>query len=345
MNKMLESLNQIGKKTHLWQGSDGCRAVILPYGARILGLYPKDDDENFFWTNPDLCDPDRIKAIFDSGKWQNTGGDRTWLSPELDIFFPDYPDTKRHWEPPQLDASEYFVTGLDHSLKMQKEMRLKFARPKLEVSINLTKEILPADNPLRDEIKFKSITTGTSYAGYTLKCHLHISEENVDSINAGIWNLVQLPHGGEMRIPVYHKTEPLIMFGKIPHGKLISNQNCVHFKVDFPGEHKIAVRAAASTGRTGYIFKTGDTWNLVIRNFFVNLSGRYVDVPVFDPDDTGYAVNAVNVQSALGDFSEMEYHAPAVGKDTGTGICTDISQIWAYRGGKSAIDTIADILV
>ena len=36
---------------------------------------------------------------------------------------------------------------------------------------------------------------------------------------------------------------------------------------------------------------------LIIRNFFVNPSGKYIDVPKDDPDDFGYAFHAVNVNS------------------------------------------------
>ena len=40
--------------------------------------------------------------------WHNTGGDRTWMAPELDTFFPDA-NSNRYWQPRQLDMSDYAV--------------------------------------------------------------------------------------------------------------------------------------------------------------------------------------------------------------------------------------------
>ncbi len=346
MNKLIESLNKINKDTHVFHSSSGSKVLLMPYGARIIGLYPDKDDENFFWTNKDLYDETKAREVFREDKWQNSGGDRTWISPELDIFFPDYPEAQNHWEPPQIDASEYEVITTDKSVIMQKSMELFFARPERNVSLNLSKEITYAENPLRFEKGFQKTHTGVSYAGYTLKCTLKINDlKPNDSVNAAIWNLAQLPHGGELLIPTYHKEQPLVLFGDIPAEKLISEDRSVRFIVDFPGEHKIAVRAVSTTGRTGYIFEQGDKWNLVIRNFFVNPSGFYVDVPKFKPDDPGYSVNAVNVKSGLGDFCEMEYHVPAAGSAPGTDVSVDTSQIWAYRGVKKSIEQIADFLL
>ena len=84
------------------------------------------------------------------------------------------------------------------------------------------------------------------------------------------------------------------------------------------GEHKIAIRALATTGRIGYRYPAADgRWALIVRNVFVNPSGDYVDVPWSDAQDLGYAVQACNVHSALGSFSELEYHVPAIGPGTG----------------------------
>ena len=94
-----------------------------------------------------------------------------------------------------------------------------------------------------------------------------------------------------------------------------------------------------------YAWKSGRDWSLVVRNFFVNPSGEYVDVPKDDPTDYGYAVHAVNVSSGLGDFCEMEYHVPALGCCPHSVESTDVSQVWAYRGPKAAIGKLADLRI
>jgi hypothetical protein len=161
----------------------------------------------------------------------------------------------------------------------------------------------------------------------------------------GIWNLLQLPHGGEIIVPTYRQTQPRVLFGDIPADALSVEARCVRFRVNLRGEHKIAVRAAASTGHVGYVWKSGRDWSLVIRNFFVNPSGEYVDVPKDNPTDYGYAVHAVNVLSSLGDFCELEYHAPALGCNPQSVESTDVSQVWAFRGPKAVIGNVAELLL
>ena len=87
---------------------DGTRLLLLPYGARVLGLYAAGSEENFFWTNPPLDDAETARELFARSGWHNTGGDRTWVAPELDTFFPDA-NSKCYWQPRQLDMSDYAV--------------------------------------------------------------------------------------------------------------------------------------------------------------------------------------------------------------------------------------------
>ena len=62
------------------------------------------------------------------------------------------------------------------------------------------------------------------------------------------------------------------------------------------------------------LYRQHDAWSLVVRNFFVNPSGEYVDVQRHDPDDCGYAFQMCRVDEAeFGSFCEMEYHAPGLG--------------------------------
>lgn len=342
MNDLANTLEKIGKRTETFESADGSRLLVLPYGARLLGLYPAGSKQNFYWVNEDLFNTASAQTVFESGGWQNTGGDRTWLAPELDIFFPDYPECQKHWEPPQLDASDYSIERLPSGIRLSKAMSLFIARANCDVELTLSKTVSKALNPLRHERHLREVAEELAYAGYSQTTILDFSA-SPDKANLGIWNLIQLPHGGDLLIPTYSRTDPLVLFGDIPAEFLMSDERLVRFKVCFPGEHKIAIRAVATTGRVGYIYRQGDMWSLVVRNFFVNPSGEYVDVSKSDPDDLGYSVNAVNVKSELGDFCELEYHVPVVAEETGR--CVDVSQVWAYRGSEPSIRTAASELL
>lgn len=342
MQNLMKILKAVRKETRVYETGDGTRLLLLPYGARVLGLYSKDSDQNFYWVNSELGNRESAEELFGREGWHNTGGDRTWLAPELDIFFPDYPDVQRHWEPPQLDASDYVMEAGRGVLSLRQKMILHLARPNREAELELTKTLGPAPNPLRYEKRLTQQLGAVEYAAYTLRTHLRLLGETAKKpVQLGVWNLAQLPWGGEMLVPTYAKTQPRILFGEIPPENLICEDHLIRFRVALEGEQKIAIRGVVTTGRTGYLYEAGSKWSLVIRNFTVNPSGVYVDVPKDEPEDFGYSVNAVNVKSGLGDFCEMEYHAPALGHDMESARGADVSQMWAFRGRRDDIDVIA----
>lgn len=346
IESLIGSLSDAGKPTRLCTWPDGTGLLLLPYGARILGLYAPDSDRNFYWTNQSLARGESAIAMFEGEGWHNSGGDRTWLTPELDIFFPDYPKAQQHWEPPQLDASEYHVADVDSGVAMSRKMTLHFARPDRDIELDLSKWVGPAPNPLRHERDLADVLSGVAYAGYTQRTTLSLCGPSSDApVEVGVWNLIQLPHGGDLLVPTYSKTRPRILFGEIAQDALICEDHLVRFKMVLAGEQKIAVRAADVTGRVGYLYPSEDQYGLVVRNFFVDPSGEYVDVPQADPADLGYAVHAVNVNSQLGDFCELEYHAPAIGQDANHVQGEDLSQVWAFRGPREPIERLAERLL
>ena len=346
MKKLVQTLSGAGKSTEVFESPDGTRLLLLPHGARILGLYAPESEANFYWVSPKMEDVKAAQGVFGGDGWQNTGGDRTWLTPELDIFFPDYPKAQCHWEPPQLDASDYEVSRDGQGVRMARKITLSLARPGREVELELAKTVGPAACPFRHESEMQETLSGLKYAGYTQRTTLELLGDGArDPLALGIWNLIQLPHGGDLLVPTYYQTKPLVLFGETPAETLVISERLVRWSVNYPGEHKIALRAMATTGRVGYLYRQGEEWALVVRNFFVNPSGEYVDVPKNNPDDLGYSINAVNVDSALGDFCEMEYHAPAIEAGLGQARSEDVSQVWAFRGPREAVQAMAKKLL
>jgi hypothetical protein len=343
IGKLTGALSGIGKKTEWYESPDGSKVLLLSPGGRILGLFAPGSDENFIWANPELEDAKTAAAVYAGDGWHNSGGDRTWLAPELDIFFPDYPDVSRHWEPPQIDSDDFEIVQKGGGLALVKRLTLALARPKQEVVLRLTKTVYSAANPLRGE---QGVALhGVQYAGYTLHTAFEILHSTGDGgFPLGIWNLIQLPHGGDMLVATHFKTQPRVFFGSIPPENLIVTDHLVKFGCNFEGENKIAVRAAALTGRAGYLWQSGHAWSLVIRNFSVNPSGDYVDCPARDEEDLGYGFEAVSVDSALGKFCELEYHAPAISYPKNRQ-SHDFSQIWGFRGPLEAVRGVAHALL
>ena len=339
------TLNSIGKPTEIFQFPDGTTLLVLPHGGRILGLFAPRAEENFYWTHPALASAESARAFYESDEWHNSGGDRTWLAPEVDVFFPHFPDLNKYWQPRTLDPGKYQVVRTSHSLQLANRLTITLSRSQQEVDLQIAKSVTPAPNPLRHERRMKGLEK-VEYAGYTLHTTLEIPGTGMESApRVGLWNLVQMPHGGELWVPTYVRAIPRVYFGTIGAEDLIVDDHLVRYKMRALGIHKIGIRAVETTGRAGYLYSTGDKFALIIRSFSVNPSGEYVDVPFDEPEDLGYSTQACNVNSALGCFSELEYHVPAIGGNTGRKCCEDISQVWAFRGSRQDIRTVANSLL
>ena len=144
-----------------------------------------------------------------------------------------------------------------------------------------------------------------------------------------------------MLVPTFFRSQPKVYMGTIGPEDLTIDDHLIRYKMRAEGKHKLGVRATATTGRVGYLHNAGDETSLVVRNFRVNPSGEYVDVPWAETENFGFAFQACNINAVLGKFCELEYHVPAVGPPEGSLRSEDQSQMWAFRGPEAAIRSIA----
>jgi hypothetical protein len=341
-SKLIETLSAVGKAPQTWESTDGTKALVLPYGGRILGLFSPGDDENFFWTHPALADPASAREFYDGKQWHNSGGERTWLGPEVDFFFPKFPDLSEYFQQRELDPAQYEASRVNGSIKWATRAALTLSRTKRKIDLEITKSLSPALNPLRYDRDVAD--AGVKYAGFTSYSTLEF-KGSAPTPHVGLWHLTQMPHGGDMLVPTFSRSQPKIYMGSIGADDLIVSDHLVRYRMRATGEHKLGVRAAAITGRAGYLYTSNNTASLVIRNFTVNPSGEYVDVPWTETENFGFAFQSCNVNSHLGAFSELEYHVPAIGSPEGNSRSEDLSQLWAFRGPEPAIKSIAQRLL
>jgi len=344
MKQLIQVLKQVGKPTRIFNSPDGTRVLVLPYGGRVLGLYSPGSEENFYWTHTALEAADSARAFYASDQWHNSGGDRTWLAPEVDLFFPLFPNLEVYYQQRSLDPGNYRVLKSGDTVVLVNRFKVRLSRLQKKVSLQIAKHFGPALNPLRYERGLD--LRGVDYAGYTQFTSLQLlgASRNVEAA-LGLWNLVQMPHGGDLLIPTYSRTEPLRVFGSIPDKDLVVSDRLVRYRMRQSGEHKISLRAVATCGRVGYLRLNGSQSTLIIRNFGVNPSGEYVDAPWKDTAHLGFSTQACNINSGLGQFSELEYHIPAIGRGTGSVRCQDEAQVWAFRGPRQQIQRISKILL
>jgi len=338
-----EVLSRAGMDSFLWNSPDGSTVMLLPYGGRILGLFSPESGVNFLWTHPALRSVETARAFYKSSAWHNSGGDRTWLAPEQEFFYPNNPRFEPYVQPPQLDYVKYETSATPKGVCMVNRQSIPMYASKATVQLLLTKEIAQADNPLPDLAP--QLASELEYAGYTLTTTLSIENAGRGSPAVGTWNLLQLPHGGEMIIPTRSRATPVIYMGPIDADDLRVADNLVRYRMTAKGELKFGVLPGNSTGVVAYLYRTGDSSALVVRSFDVDPSGAYVDFPLHGTEDQGCAVQVCNIDSSLGAFSELEYHAPAIGGSTGALNGVDVSRVWAFRGPHPAILEAARHLV
>jgi hypothetical protein len=344
---LVKVLKEAGKPTRTFKTADGVSVLVLPYGGRVLGLFAPGSQENFYWTNTALQSLQTAREFYAGDQWKNSGGDRTWLSPEVDLFFPKFPQRDPYFQQRSLDPGNYEVVETKGGFQLVNPLTVKFSRTGEDVSLKITKGFGTARNPLRYERDLD--LGGVEYAGYTQYTSLEIASQSIGTRQkVGLWNLIQMPHGGDLLIPTFSRSQPHHIFstiGTIPSEDLLTSERLIRYRMRQKGEHKISVRAVSVCNRIGYLHGSGDQWALIVRNFVINPSGEYIDVPWTDTNDFGYAVQACNVNSNLGEFSELEYHIPAIGGDTGATRCDDAAQVWAFRGTKAKIGAICKVLL
>lgn len=313
--------------------NDGSSLLVLPHGGRALGLFSAADSANFFWTNPALGSSGEAQKLFASAAWHNTGGDRTWLAPELDFFLPDFPALDRYVQPPELDPGSYQASVFEGGIRLVMDLTVSPRRLGQQVPLQITKTFGPTPNPLRDF----ALGQAVEFAGYEVISTLQMTEPADTRI--GLWQLMQMPHGGELIIATHGRPVPDVLFGEIPPGDLQHEPGELRYRMSAVGGQKLGLFPEACRGRAGYIFPQGDMTNLVVRNFDIAPDGEYEDTRWDDPDGRGYCVQACCVNNELGAFSELEYHVPCV--SPANPFREDRSQVWAFRGARHEIADVA----
>jgi hypothetical protein len=258
----------------------------------------------------------------------------------MDFFYPNYPTPDVYFQPREFDPGSYVLRREDDGILLESNFRVRCARSGGSPHVAISKRITPASNPVAEI----SSASAFQYAGYTLTTTLRILD-NPSAARFNLWTLLQLPHGGEMIIPSYSRSPVERFMGEITPGDVKIEDRFVRYRMRQRGEYKIGLPAVALTGRVGYLYEHGDDASLVVRSIQINPSAAYLDTPFSNPAVVGSAVQACNVDSGLGQFSELEHHAPAVGGDTNPATSTDVAQLWAYTGKRAEIEELARTLL
>ncbi len=124
------------------------RVLVLPHGGRVMGL-SVDGDMNTHWVNPALGSVASAAELLSDPGWANLGGDRTWISPELETHIADPARFADTYEVPKaVDPAEYRITEQDdRSISLSTDMQLEFKQSGVTVDLKLSKSVSLLDEP------------------------------------------------------------------------------------------------------------------------------------------------------------------------------------------------------
>lgn len=345
--KLLRALREAEHPAIELRGAEGGALLFLPFGARVLGLFAEDEGPNLFWADPRMTRPEEAARAFSSPEWVNIGGERTWISPEIDTCVADVANPWGSYQVPySMDPGRYVVERIGKIIKASASMCVPIHRKRVTCEVILEKTVRTIPNPLRYEAPIRDRLAEVHYVGYELTTSLQLRAAPDPTVQVGIWNIIALPIEGTMLIPTLGGASVRTYFGSLGPEHLSVAEHAVRLHIDGRKQYKIGLRATSLTGRAGYLrpLEQGE-WSLVVRNFSVNPSGEYIDVPWDNLDELGYAFQAYNDDGKLGLFGELEYHAPAIGGQTGLTSSSDQSQVWAFSGPEGPIRAIAELLL
>ena len=333
MEELYETLKQAGQEPVVL----GNKILILPFAGRILGLYP-DGETNQFWVNESLSDGEAARSFFNGEGWLNLGGDRTWISPEMETHTADmehYPDNID--VPEAVDPGAYSTKEADDkSVTLESSMNVHFHQSMILIKMNLKKQVIMMDDPP------VALPEHVNFAGYYLNSLLAVAEPITGQMRPGIWNLIQVPGGGEIFVPVKPGVTPRAFIGA-PEFSLAGN--LITCRVDTDTNFKFSVKAGHSKGLMVYCSTGNEPASLVVRKFKVEDEALYADYPCLDPEDDGYMTEIYIDDGMYGGFGELEYHSLAIDIGMGEEEVNDSSETWAFSGPAEAIKELCDSIL
>jgi len=306
------------------------KLVVMPFGGRVLALQP-DAETNVFWVNPQLKSAAGARAFQEAEGWLNSGGDRTWIYPEIETNG-DPAKWEGYFVPRAMDPANYaIVESNKESVTLQSRINLPFRKTEVNIPFSVTKRIETLSAPPSD------IPTHVDYAGFSLETRIDAEDEIPEGIRPGSWSILQVDGGGELTVPMSSSIPPHNFFNTSVY-RIEGNVLKCRYKTD--ESFKFCIRAGNCTGKMFYLNKIGDRSTLIFRTFDVFDEDRYGDYPSDDHSDTGYVQMFYVDDGGLGGFGELEHQSPSLAD----GRVSDRCDTHAFIGTDQDVMSILEAL-
>ena len=344
MQKLIRSFQTSAIPYEVLSVGDGWEILISQHGGHVYGPFSEEWPWGIFWHPEEVEDPDLFAALVKARKW-NTGGDRVWISPEIQFNITDrsrFRETLN--QPAVMDPGYYSMTRRGGQVILHQTLSLpSYNTVAGEMLFDFRRTIQPALHPLRGISSYEDLCREVSYCGYEQVLDLRGKSEQ--DLFAESWDLLQIRPSGTLYIPMYtpHRgTDHYEPAGEMetvaPHGICLNITGQRRYKIAYP--------SAVLTGRFGYLADsdTGRSYLLII-NYPNNPSCMYAEEPPERPGDRGYSIHIYNDDGASGAFAEMECNLQTIGRPTGLDRSIDRVTKWIFSGRKEKLQEIAALLL
>jgi hypothetical protein len=300
-------------------------AIVVPsLGAKVLGVGV--DGENAFWVaTPPV-----------PGTWL-TGGQRTWIAPEMgpeSLYFRD-----GGWlPPPSMDPGHYqpIANGAEDSEPDDRSAESGHSRiyscPLSLTTASGTRYTLELQRSIRI---LETPLTKTNWPASHLRIGQRlINRDRTDTVRGlGLWSILQLPNAAEgtaiivtgnrpnFRTTGYFGTLPTEWTRRLGSNLVIWPRQGTRFKFGVAAKDSgtclCGIRPAIESGY----------WMVILKRFAVDAGGLYVDKPDSSPRTTnGDAVQVYNSpEIGTAGFSEIECHSPSRPIEPGESLSHEVS--------------------
>jgi hypothetical protein len=312
--------------------------VVCQYGGRILGPFI-GDNPSICWINPVFESKEGFRQFIINRSW-NIGGERIWLSPELDYNVPDPIDFwGSYLVPTNLDPGNYKLNrNRSGSVTLTQEMTLRvYGQESKEKSFYIERVITPLSN-----LTERMNDNNAVFFGYDHQVTLidkrgnHFGE---------VWDLLQINPKGTMIIPTTAPVKYTEYYEPFEADYQTVFPKHVELKIDAIKRYKVGYKSLYTTGRSGYISKHCGCDYLMVRSFFNDICGSYLKSPASMPNERGHAIHIYNDDGRTGNFAEHECSAMPIGGASGRETSVDKFQTLFFMGSQEEILGIREILL
>jgi hypothetical protein len=277
----------------------GVDLIASAWGGRLYGPFI-DGQDRIGWVSPAFGSVASVKALAASDGW-NIGGQRNWLSPELDFLVGD---RDRFWEsfavPDTVDPGRHALAASDGLLSLGQQVTLAG----LSAAISRTVRPLPVE-PVAGAADLRA-------AAY---------RHGVDIVSSDAcrpvvpWIVAQVEPGGTAIVPADPGCIAAAMFGDPPAAIMRARRGAVRVSITAEATFKLAVPARLAHGLLGYVFPLGEEAMLQVYRFSHDRDGTYHDEPPDRPGLNGFSTFIFQDDGSMGSYGELEM----VGIDLGAG--------------------------